>query len=90
MKNPYEIRYNRNGVLQTFTVHDPGVPAGMIHPLRAPDANAAFIVRACNSHEAMLEALQELERGIRLWISEGVSDESMEKARAAIAQATGK
>ena len=37
----------------------------------------------------MLAALRELERGIRLWISEGVSDEALTRAQAAIRAATG-
>ena len=37
----------------------------------------------------LLAALRELERGIRLWISEGVSDEALTRAQAAIRAATG-
>lgn len=49
-------------------------------------ANAEFIVRACNSHEALLESLQEMVK----WIEEGdYEDGFLGKARAAIAKATG-
>jgi hypothetical protein len=37
----------------------------------------------------LLESLKALERGIRLWMSEGVSDEVMTRAQAVIARAEG-
>lgn len=51
------------------------------------EANAAFIVRACNSHDALLEALKQAVE----WDgcdSEGVDAVWLEQARAAIAAAT--
>ena len=50
--------------------------------------NAAFIVRACNNHDALLEALKQAVE----WDgcdSEGVDAVWLEQARAAIAAATG-
>lgn len=37
----------------------------------------------------LLEALCKLERGIRLWMSQGISDDDMKQAKAAIARAMG-
>ena len=46
-------------------------------------ANAQLISAA----PELLEAVERLEAGVRLWISRGVTDEDMEFARAAIAKA---
>ena len=48
-------------------------------------ANAALIASA----PELLAALERLERGVRLWVSVGVSDDDMTAARAAIAKAKG-
>lgn len=48
-------------------------------------ANAHLIAAAPD----LLAALERLEAGVRLWISNGVSDEDMAAARAAIAKARG-
>ena len=60
-------------------------------PRRAACANAAFIVRACNNHDALLEALQGLLGAVE-WYGcdgEGVDAVWLEQASAAIAAATG-
>lgn len=58
------------------------------------DANAAFIVRACNSHYELLEALKLLTDGYGhtsyLSNAEKENDEDVIQARAAIAKAEGK
>ena len=36
-------------------------------PRRAACANAAFIVRACNNHDALLEALEEMYQAMEYW-----------------------
>ena len=60
-----------------------------------PDANAAFIVRACNSHGALLEALTDCIETICTYQDRGSRDDrenlnrAETQARAAIAQATG-
>lgn len=53
----------------------------------APEANAAFIVRACNAFDAMREALEEAEKDIRQRALP--SKDWLEKARAALALANG-
>lgn len=49
------------------------------------EKNASLISAA----PELLEALERLEAGVRLWMSRGVTDEDMEIARAAIAKAKG-
>ena len=54
-------------------------------PFERDAANAAFIVRACNSHEALLAALRQIETGMGC----ATKKELQIVARAAIAAATG-
>ena len=49
-------------------------------------ANAAFIVRACNNHDALLEALEGLYGAIDSCVE--LTPRTLDKARAAIAAAT--
>lgn len=51
--------------------------------------NAEFIVRACNAHDEMLAALQELLECADAECVSGSSHEPIERARAVIAKATG-
>ncbi|MDD2657215.1 MAG: hypothetical protein PHD04_00955 [Candidatus Pacebacteria bacterium] len=56
------------------------------------EANAAFIVRACNNHEALLEALREMFKYALAedWNKKTGHHLVMQQARAAIAAAEGK
>jgi hypothetical protein len=60
-------------------------PTFYSHP--EDQANAAFIVRACNSHDELLEALKTAQ--VRIFMLEGASDE-YNKADAAIDKAEGR
>ena len=55
-----------------------------ILPQKEYEANAAFIVRACNAHDELLAALEEL-----LKYKGVMSDESVSMAKAIIARARG-
>jgi hypothetical protein len=56
-------------------------------------ANAAFIVRACNSHYALIEALQQFVNGVETRMIDSPADETLanitHRARVAIANARG-
>ncbi len=64
-------------------------------PKYIKEANAAFIVRACNSHAALVEALETVQSNL-LWYREeypeaqsGVDDETYKMIKNALAQAKG-
>lgn len=46
------------------------------------------VLRACNSHAALVEALTRLEEGVRLWMTKPVEPADMDAARAALALAS--
>ena len=89
---PWEIRDN-----QEIIVREGGGTVRLIaqcHAGHSPErsANAAYIVRACNSHEELLQALKVLldhteEQYPHFESIRGINDK--EKARAAIANAEG-
>jgi hypothetical protein len=66
--------------------------AGSDFNVATEEANAAFIVRACNAHDALVAALRELiddadNSGVTAHFKGRGFDESIEKARAALAKA---
>ena len=75
-----------NGVEIT---HGKGKDCEIIALVCSTDANAAFIVRACNSFDDMLEALEALYKQ-EDWNGEDIPDDSpIGKARKAIQKARG-
>ena len=63
-KTPYEVVLDTNSKSDTLILGgDDGMVADCYYHWRKKEerqANAEFIVRACNSHEAMLEALEDI------------------------------
>jgi len=69
-----------------------GVQIATVHDNSQVDANAAFIVRACNAHEELVEALRELIdqlEGIGIPDWHGAEGLDLSQARAAIKKAEG-
>lgn len=52
-------------------------------------ADARTLARVMLAGHGLLDAVKRLEAGVRLWISRGVSEEDMELAKTAIAEAEG-
>ena len=61
-------------------------------PMTERQANAAFIVRAVNSHEELIEALKEVTEWLAAscTTSDGAQTEAIKQANSAIARAEGK
>ena len=74
-----QIRYYADGVAETIAVMDSG------DSLTAK-ANAKFICKACNSHEALLEALKLASgflKSIEGWQGQQIIDNAIKKAEEA-------
>lgn len=86
---PWSVDHN----CTSFIIDADGVTVAQVED----DADAEFIVRACNSHDDLLEALKELvkldDEGEQAFVDMGIQREpehpSIRKARSAIAKATG-
>ena len=88
---PWTVTTHRSGVRMIDSAEiRPGVVSGICQIGIAGASNAAFIVKAVNSHEAMLEALEGIARGA--CIDQRIGDKCICyscTARAAIAKAKG-
>ena len=95
---PWSVRASRNdeGYGLLICDEDQTILAGMDTwlgptPEAEMEANAAFIVRACNSHAALVEALETLLNcpDLNMDSLEIETEGAIDQARAAIARATG-
>jgi hypothetical protein len=85
----YPVSGAGNPILVAMTFSDDREGPGRILPSEA-QANAAFICRACNAHDALVAALEAVvEEEGKLGIDEGISIATYKQAIAALALARG-